>query len=332
MEIITVTESVALNLEYHNKEADAESLRQNVCHILNKNRNMKIKDNLSKEQWKALKEIRQINNNTKVYPFDKGSGFVVLSEGDAINKIEEQLGKAKVIDEDLTQKYTGKIQKHLCKLRKDKKFTDKEYFEIYPSDPIPLQLCGSVKAHKPEKNYPMCTVVSTIGTPPHGISKYLVKIIRPTLNKSQHKIKNSGEFVNEAKTWKISPTEIQVSYDVVNLYPSIPLEKAIDVIVEYLENDFNNVRTRTKLTLVDIHQLIDLCVSECYFLYINLIWKLYNSGPIGLSIMVVLSECYLQRLEEKSIALSFALNISPKTFKRYVDDSHARLENKQKSL
>ena len=129
-----------------------------------------------------------------------------------------------------------------------------------------------------------------------------------------------------------SPTEIQVSYDVVNLYPSVPLDKAIDVIVEYLENDFNNVKRRTKLTLVDIHQLIELCLSECYFLYNNLIWKLYNSGPIGLSIMVVLSECYLQRLKEKSIALSFALNISPKTFKRYVDDSDSRFENKQKSL
>ena len=64
MEIITATESVALNLEYQNREADAESLRQNVRHILNKNRNMKSKNNLSKEQRKALKEIRQINNNT----------------------------------------------------------------------------------------------------------------------------------------------------------------------------------------------------------------------------------------------------------------------------
>ena len=64
----------------------------------------------------------------------------------------------------------------------------------------------------------------------------------------------------------------------------------------------------------------------------NLIWKLYNSGLICLSIIVVLSECYIQRLEEKSIALSFALNISPKTFKHYVDHSHARFENKQKSL
>ena len=73
------------------KEADAESLRQNICHILNKNKNMKIKDNLSKEQRKALKQIQQNNNNTKVYPFDKSSKFVVLSEGDAIKKIEEQL-------------------------------------------------------------------------------------------------------------------------------------------------------------------------------------------------------------------------------------------------
>ena len=173
----------------------------------------------------------------------------------------------------------------------------------------------------------MRTAVSTIGTSPYGISKYLVKIIQPLLKKSQHKIKISVDFFDETKTWKILPTEIQVLYDVVNLYPSISLDKAIDVIVEYLKNDFNNVKRRTKLILVDIHQLIELCVSQCYFLYNNLIRKLYNSGPIGLSIMVVLSECYLQRLEEKSIALSFTFNISPKTFKRYVDDSHARFEN-----
>ena len=146
----------------------------------------------------------------------------------------------------------------------------------------------------------MCTIVSRIGTPTYEIPKYLVKITQPTLNKNQRKIKNIGEFVNERKTWKKSPTDIQVSYDVVNLYPTVPLDIAVSVIVEYLKNDFNNVKRRTKLTLINIHQLIELCVSECYFLYNNIIWKSYNSGPIGLSI--ILSECYLERLEEKSIA------------------------------
>ena len=81
----------------------------------------------------------------------------------------------------------------------------------------------------------MRTVVSTIGTPPYRISKYLLKIIQLTLNKSQYKFKNSAEFVNKAKTLKISPTEIQVSDDVINLYPSVTLDEAIDPMVEYLK-------------------------------------------------------------------------------------------------
>ena len=41
-------------------------------------------------------------------------------------------------------KVPSKIQKHLCKLRKEKKFTDKEYCEIYPSDSILPRLYGTV--------------------------------------------------------------------------------------------------------------------------------------------------------------------------------------------
>ena len=58
-----------------------------------------------------------------------------------------------------------------------------------------------------------------------------------------------------------------------------------------------------------------------------------NSGPIGLSIMVVvLSECYLQRIEHISITQAHNLNLAPKTFKRFADDSHARFDNREQSL
>ena len=50
-------------------------------------------------------------------------------------------------------------------------FTDREYFQIYPSDPIPPRLYGTITPHKPEKNYPMRTIVSTTGTPAYGIFK-----------------------------------------------------------------------------------------------------------------------------------------------------------------
>ena len=78
----------------------------------------------------------------------------------------------------------------------------------------------------------------------------------------------------------------------------------------------------------DIHKLLEICLSECFFLYSNEIWKLDNLEEIGLSIMVVLPESFLRRLEERSIAIALTLDIALKTFKRYINDSHARFQNK----
>ena len=205
----------------------------------------------------------------------------------------------------------------LCRIRKETKFTDKEYFQIYPSDPIPPRLHGTIKSHKPEKKYSVRTIVSTIGTPAYGISKYLVEIIQPTQNKSNNKIQNSTSFVHEAKDWKIEPTKIQAPYHVVDLYPSVPLVRInLEVTVEFPQDDHAELRKRTKLNLTDIQQLLELCLSECYFHYNNVIWTLENSGPIVLSIMVVLSECYLQRIEYISITQALNLNLAPKNFQK----------------
>ena len=72
-------------------------------------------------------------------------------------------------------------------------------------------------------------------------------------------------------------------------------------------------------------------MSRCYFLWNNEIRILKDAGPIGLSFMVVLSESYVQNLENKAISEALTVNITPKTFRRYVDDSHARFDNKETS-
>ena len=138
---------------------------------------------------------------------------------------------------------------------------------------------GSVKAHKPEKNYPMRNIVSTIGTPVHGLSKYLVNIIQPTLDKNEVRLKNSSAFVQRAKNWSISESEVQVSYDVVNMYPSIPIKEAIIIMVVTLNND-HTIKQRCKLTMNEIKELIELCLSKCYFLWNDNFYELKNSGPI----------------------------------------------------
>ena len=88
----------------------------------------------------------------------------------------------------------------------------------------------------------MRTIVPTIGTVPHGTSKYLGEIIQPSLNKSINRVINSYTFVKEAKAWEIHQGEVQVSYGVVNLYSSVPVDKAINVLMDNLNNDKEHLK------------------------------------------------------------------------------------------
>ena len=124
--------------------------------------------------------------------------------------------------------------------------------------------------------------------------------------------------------------EIQVSYDVVNLYPSVPTKEATDIIIDFLSND-PSLSERTKLTLQEIRDLMDLCLNDCYFLWQNDVHKLDNSGPIGLALMVVVAEAFLQHHEEKALKVAKYQKINVKSFRRYVDDSHCRIPSIQQA-
>ena len=73
---------------------------------------------------------------------------------------------------------------------------------------------------------------------------------------------------------------MKASYNVTNAYLSIPIDKASDLILQQLSDDYDDLKTRTSLTPIDFQQLIGLCVSKCYFLSDNAIWNLINSEPI----------------------------------------------------
>jgi len=323
MEIVTSAEIAASELERIDKPVEAERLRHELSNMLLKHVNTKLPSNLSRDQKQALKELKN-DENLKVVEFDKGTGFFLLEKADMIAKINEQIGEARILNKDPTKTLVTKFQQHISKLRKSNKIDDKTFYQIYPSDAVPPRLYGCIKAHKPEKDYPMRTIVSTIGTAFYGTSKYLVDMIQPTLDMNPIRVKNSISFIDEAKTWIIDPDEVQVSYDVVALYPSVPIKKAIVSMVDILNSDFENVRERTKLEIEDIRQLLTLCLIKFYFFWEGEYYDIPDAGPIGLSLMVVIAECFLQVIEKQAIDAALMQGCCPKSFRRYVDDSHAR--------
>ena len=76
---------------------------------------------------------------------------------------------------------------------------------------------------------------------------------------------------------------------------------------------------------------MELSLSPNYFIFDNHTRFLENSGPTGLALIVVISEAFLQRLEDKTIPKALTTNLAPLTYKGYLNDTHATFERTQQS-
>ena len=107
--------------------------------------------------------------------------------------------------------------------------------------------------------------------------------------------------------------------------------KLLQVIIEILNNKIDDLQKRTKLTLTDIDKLIELCLSTNYFIFDNRVRILENSGQIGLAVTDVIPEAFLQRFEDRALQEALATNLASLTYKRSVENSHARFETVHQS-
>ena len=90
---------------------------------------------------------------------------------------------------------------------------------------------------KKKKNYPGRNIISHIGCPQEPIAKELIRIIKPLNQNCKYNTKNSSEIAAALKPMILDPNDILVSYDAIALYPLIPLNECINLIVNKLEND-----------------------------------------------------------------------------------------------
>ena len=67
MDIISATETCALDFQNSSKKTDVEFLPQKVSHILKRNINIKLRGNLSKTQRKALIQIKSDKDTTFIH-------------------------------------------------------------------------------------------------------------------------------------------------------------------------------------------------------------------------------------------------------------------------
>ena len=72
------------------------------------------------------------------------------------------------------------------------------------------------------------------------------------------------DFCDQIKHVKLEEDDELVSFDVVSLFTSIPVELAIQVATDVLSKD-NTLQDRTAIPVKDIVDLLDFCLSTTNF-------------------------------------------------------------------
>ena len=123
----------------------------------------------------------------------------------------------------------------------------------------------------------------------------------PLVGKICHSIKNTKELVDKLRSLEIPPARKLVSYDVTAIFTSVPVEKALEVITERLQED-DILTSRTEMTISQIVELLDFCLNTTYFMYDGAYYQQTHGAAMGTPISPLVDNCYMEQFEKVAIS------------------------------
>ena len=186
------------------------------------------------------------------------------------------------------------LNKFIWRLRLENKIDFLTYKELRSSESITPKFYGLPKIHK--IGIPFRPIVSFTGSPTYNLSKHLANICGPLVGQTGYTVKNSLDFCRKFSDVTISQNETQLSFDVVSLFTSIPVDLACSIALEKLTHD-DTLADRTKLTLADIGEGLTICLNASFFSYKSIIYKQIFGTPMGSPLSLVLANLVMEHLE-----------------------------------
>ena len=304
-------------------EKELLELREESRRVIRKYKGSELYSNLTSEELRGKKKIMQDKENVYL-PADKGRVMVVMAKQNYEEKMSVVLSDLKAepsvragSDWDLTEKVCRDIRPIIKNMVTRGEMDETKTRQLQPSECHAPRLTGLPKVHKPD--IPMRGVVSTVGKPYDKVSKLLVPILRSLQGRSGMFVKNSRELKEKVKHWRVERNEILVSYDAKNLYPSIPIADALELVDNLLRAKFD-LSVVTDLSIQSIMKLLRW-TFELFYCEYNGSHFVLNSGPIGLGATGELAIIYMEEFQLECLKLPYSCL---RQWYWYVDDSELK--------
>ncbi|XP_035701311.1 uncharacterized protein LOC110862299 [Folsomia candida] len=222
-------------------------------------------------------------------------------------------GPYQSISQDPTSIEALKIENICNKLTSAQRLTKTTAEMLNVKNPTPPIIYGTPKIHKP--NVPLRPVVDFRNSPTYNMAKYLSQILKELAKGHKYTLKNSTKFIEEIRNIKLRPGDMKVSYDVVSLFTKVPIPETL-IYIEKLLKKYKDLDKLTTLTVQDIMELLEICLSSTYFKYNGQYYRQKEGAAMGSPLSPIIAELFLQMLEN-SIIKNFRDII---LWRRYVDD------------
>ena len=257
--------------------------------------------NITHEEEEALKELKK-DESIVILKADKGNATIIMNATEYNDKINCLLSDNSVYSKlskksNTITKITSDVNKYVWNLFKNQKITKDEYHFLHCSKGVIPRFYGLPKVHK--VSVPLRPIVSFINSPTYNLSKFLSRILSSLLV-NRYSVRNSKEFVDYVKNFAISENEILVSFDVVSLFTSVPVDKALGLVLDLLSSD-ESLASRTSLDISDITIGLEHCFSSTVFSYKNSFFKQIYGTPMGSCISPNVASIYMEHIEHTAI-------------------------------
>ena len=153
-------------------------------------------------------------------------------------------------------RFEKRLNSFVWNLFECKKLSFSMYKCLRSTDSVLARMYGLPKIYKP--NLPLRTIVSFVGSATYELSKLLKNSLSPLIGSTVHTVKNSEEFVEVIELINILDNNSQVSFDVVSLFISIPLETVRANVLDRRSNDCT-LEERANLTTTELTEALNIC-------------------------------------------------------------------------
>jgi hypothetical protein len=159
--------------------------------------------------------------------------------------------------------------------------------KLTPYHSKPLHLYGLPEINK--QVVPLRPIVSSIGSPCYALAGFLHKSLCPLVGNTLSFIKNSDHFVELLKSISLQHPDILVSFDVVGLFTSVPLDEALTEDIKSRLRIDHTLAERSPLQVEAIIELLEFCLGTTYFQVDGKFFQKKDSMAMGSTLLVISS-------------------------------------------